>query len=159
MSADVAAWREVTWRDIPALTILEREMYPDDAWSEASWWGELAARPRRDYLLVEDGEGILAYGGLDHGGDVSDIMTVAVAPRARRAGLGARMLDELLTRSRAAGAERVILEVRADNDAARALYAGAGFTTLQTRRGYYPGGVDALVLALDLGDDRAKVAR
>ena len=57
------------------------------------------------------------------------------------------------------GAERVILEVRADNDAARALYAGAGFTTLQTRRGYYPGGVDALVLALDLGDDRAKVAR
>lgn len=42
--------------------------------------GELAGRPRRDYLLVEDGEGILAYGGLDHGGDVSDIMTVAVAP-------------------------------------------------------------------------------
>lgn len=59
MSADGVPWREVTWQDIPALAVLEREMYPDDAWSEASWWGELAGRPRRDYLLVEDGEGIV----------------------------------------------------------------------------------------------------
>lgn len=143
-------WREVAWRDIPALAALEQEIYPDDAWSQPSWWGELAARPRRDYLLVEDDGGILGYAGLDHGGDVSDVMTIAVAPRGRRTGLGGRMLDELLTRAAAAGAERVILEVRADNDAARALYSTRGFTTLQTRRGYYPGGVDALVLGLTL---------
>ena len=143
-------WRAVTWQDIPALAALEREIYPDDAWSEQSWWGELAGRPRRDYLVVEDDGGILGYAGLDHGGDVSDVMTIAVAPRGRRQGLGAALLDELLTRARGAGAERVILEVRADNDAARALYAARGFTTLQTRRGYYPGGVDALVLGLTL---------
>ena len=71
-------------------------------------------------------------------------------PRARGTGLGRRLLAELVDRARAAGAERLVLEVRADNVAARGLYDSAGFGLLQTRRGYYPGGVDALVLALDL---------
>ena len=44
------------------------------------------------------------------------------------------------------GAERLILEVSAGNDAARALYRGAGFTEIGRRRAYYPDGSDALVL-------------
>lgn len=144
------AWREMTWRDVPALAALEREIYPDDAWSEASWWGELAGRPRREYLVLDDAEGVLAYGGLDHGDALSDVMTIAVAPRGRRRGLGAALLEELVRRARRAGSDRLLLEVRADNDAARRLYETAGFETLQTRRRYYPGGVDALVLGLDL---------
>jgi ribosomal-protein-alanine N-acetyltransferase len=45
----------------------------------------------------------------------------------------------------------VLLEVRADNAAAQALYAGAGFERIGVRRGYYrPGGTDALVLRLQL---------
>jgi ribosomal-protein-alanine N-acetyltransferase len=40
-----------------------------------------------------------------------------------------------------------MLEVRADNAAARALYDRAGYVVLSTRRRYYqPGDVDALVL-------------
>ena len=144
--------RPVSWRDIPRLVRLEREIYPDDAWSAASWWGELATRPRREYLLVEDEHDVVGYAGLDHAGEVSDVMTIAVSPQSRGCGLGRRLLDELIRRSAAAGAQRMLLEVRADNDAARALYARAGFELLQTRRGYYPGGVDALVLGLDLGD-------
>lgn len=144
------ALREVRWQDLAELADHERALFGDEAWSEPSWWGELAGRPRREYLLAEDDEGIVGYAGLDHAGDVSDIMTVATLPRARRSGLGRRLLDELATRARAAGAERLLLEVREDNTAARALYASRGFTLLQTRRGYYPGGVDALVLALDL---------
>ena len=49
-----------------------------------------------------------------------------------------------------------MLEVRADNPAARALYAGAGFEQLSMRRRYYqPGDVDALVLRKRLGAGRA----
>lgn len=143
-------WRAVTWRDIPDLARLEREIYPDDAWSETSWWAELAARPRREYLLVEDDTGVMGYAGLDHGGEASDLMTIAVAPRARRLGLGAELLAELVRRCHAVGAHRMLLEVRADNDPARSLYSRSGFELIQTRRRYYPGGVDALVLALDL---------
>jgi ribosomal-protein-alanine N-acetyltransferase len=45
----------------------------------------------------------------------------------------------------------VLLDVRADNVAAQALYARAGFERIAVRRGYYrPGGTDALVLRLQL---------
>jgi ribosomal-protein-alanine N-acetyltransferase len=143
--------REVRWQDLAELAGHEVDLFGTEAWSEASWWGELAGRPRREYLLAEDDEGIAGYAGLDHGGEVSDLMTIATLPRARGTGLGRRLLEELVERSRAAGAERLLLEVRADNAAARGLYAARGFEQLQTRRGYYAGGVDALVLALDLG--------
>ena len=142
--------REVRWQDLERLADLEQELFGTEAWSLASWWGELAGRPRREYLLAEDSEGVAGYAGLDHAGDTSDVMTIATLPRVRGRGLGRRLLEELVARSRAAGAERLLLEVRADNTAARGLYDSAGFRLLQTRRGYYPGGVDALVLALDL---------
>lgn len=154
MSATVTtAVREVRWQDLDQLAGLEVELFGTEAWSLASWWGELAGRPRREYLLAEDEGGVAGYAGLDHGGEVSDVMTIAVLPRVRRTGLGARLLEELVERSVRAGADRLLLEVSADNDAARALYATRGFELLQTRRGYYPGGVDALVLALDLSQE------
>lgn len=145
--------REVRWQDLERLGDLEQELFGTEAWSLASWWGELAGRPRREYLVAEDGDGIAGYAGLDHAGDTSDVMTIATLPRVRGRGLGRRLLEELVARSRAAGAERLLLEVRADNTAARGLYDSAGFRLLQTRRGYYPGGVSALVLALDLSQE------
>ncbi len=148
--SDSTTIREVRWSDLDHLAGLETELFGTEAWSLESWWGELAGRPRREYVLAEDEGGVAGYAGLDHGGEVSDVMTIAVVPRARRTGLGRRLLEELIDRSVRAGAERLLLEVRADNEAARGLYAARGFELLQTRRGYYAGGVDALVLALDL---------
>lgn len=145
--------REVRWQDLERLADLEQELFGAEAWSLASWWGELAGRPRREYLVAEDGDGIAGYAGLDHAGDTSDVMTIATLPRVRGRGLGRRLLEELVARSRAAGAARLLLEVRADNTAARGLYDSAGFRLLKTRRGYYPRGVDALVLALDLSQE------
>lgn len=136
----------VTWRDIPALAAIEREVFPDEAWTEATWWAELARRPRREYLLARDVHGIAGYGGLDLAGDSADVMTVAVGPDRRGSGLGRLLLEHLLQRARQRGAARVMLEVRADNTAARSLYQRAGFTVLHTRRGYYRGGIDALVM-------------
>ncbi|NYF98950.1 ribosomal protein S18-alanine N-acetyltransferase [Janibacter cremeus] len=142
--------REIRWQDLEVLAGLEVELFGDEAWSLASWWSELAGRPRREYLLAEDEGGVIGYAGLDHGGEVSDVMTIAVLPRTRRTGLGRRLLEELVDRSVRAGAQRLLLEVREDNAAARKLYAARGFELLATRRGYYPDGRDALVLALDL---------
>ena len=149
-AARAIAIREVRWQDLAALAALEADLFGDEAWSLASWWGELAARPRREYVLAHDEEGITGYAGLDHAGEVSDVMTIAVVPRARGAGLGRTLLECLVSGSRAVGARRLLLEVRADNTAALGLYTARGFERISTRRGYYPDGVDALVLALDL---------
>jgi ribosomal protein S18 acetylase RimI-like enzyme len=74
-------------------------------------------------------------------------MTVGVVPAARRAGIGRRLLDVLLVEAVRRGAREAFLEVRADNDAARAMYRGAGFDEIGIRRGYYAGGkVDAVTM-------------
>lgn len=139
--------REARWTDVPALAALELELFPDAAWSEETWWAELAGRPRRDYVVIDDAEGVVAYAGLDHGGDVADLMTVGVAPRGRGLRLGQRLLDELERRAGARDTASLLLEVRADNTAARALYEDSGYEVLSTRHRYYqPGDVDALVM-------------
>ena len=104
--------------------------------------------------VAEQGAGpVLGYGGLDHGGEVSDVMTVVVAPAGRGTGTGRRLLGELEARAAARGAEHVMLEVRADNAAALGLYESGGYRVLSRRRGYYqPGGVDALVMRKTLPD-------
>lgn len=141
--------RELEWTDLEVLAGLELQLFAEDAWSEQTWWAELAGRPRRDYVVAVDGDELLGYGGIDHNGDVADIMTVATALAAQGRGLGRRLLDELVSRARAGGAEAVLLEVRADNVAARRLYESSGFEVINVRRRYYqPGGVDALVMRL-----------
>jgi [ribosomal protein S18]-alanine N-acetyltransferase len=143
----MTALREMTWRDIPRLAELETELFAEDAWTEATWWAELAGRPRREYLVLEGQAGIEGYAGLDRGGTVADVMTVAVAPNRQGRGLGDRLLTQLVARAESAGAEAVMLEVRADNEAALRLYRRHGFEEVSVRRRYYqPEGVDALVL-------------
>ncbi|MCA0335542.1 MAG: ribosomal protein S18-alanine N-acetyltransferase [Actinobacteria bacterium] len=143
--------REMHSRDLPALETLDAELFGADAWPVATWWAELAERPRREYVVVEDEGGILAYGGLDHGGETADVMTIAVAPTARGRGLGRTVLAELERRASAGGASGALLEVRADNAAALALYEKSGWRQVHVRRRYYqPGDVDALIMAKTL---------
>jgi ribosomal-protein-alanine N-acetyltransferase len=62
--------------------------------------------------------------------------------------LGHVILGELESRAAAGGASGVLLEVRADNAAALALYDRAGWRQVHVRRRYYqPEDVDALILA------------
>jgi ribosomal-protein-alanine N-acetyltransferase len=82
--------------------------------------------------------------------DEAEILTLAVAPAARRRGLGAGLLAQFLIEAGERGAARVFLEVAEDNPAAMALYRGAGFAEAGRRRGYAAPGVDSLVLARDL---------
>ena len=144
---------DLHWSDIDDVVALEAALFPDDAWTPASLWAELAARPRRSYVVArDDADGELSgYGGVDLGGEVADIMTMAVSPSRQGRGLGRRLLDELVARAVADHAAYLMLEVRADNVAARKLYEARGFETLSVRRRYYqPGDVDAHVMRLTL---------
>jgi ribosomal-protein-alanine N-acetyltransferase len=145
--------RQMTWQDIPALTAIEPMLFADDAWSEQSWWAELAGRPRRSYVVAERSGTVVGYAGVDCGGEVADVMTIAVTPAAQGQGLGAILLHWLIAEARRAGAEHLMLEVRADNAVAQRLYSATGFETLTVRRKYYqPGDVDALIMRMHLWD-------
>jgi [ribosomal protein S18]-alanine N-acetyltransferase len=151
--------REMSWRDIPALAALEPELFADDAWSGQTWWAELAGRPRRSYAVCEQGGAVVGYAGVDRGGEVADLMTIAVAPEAQGQGLGRVLLRWAVAEARDAGAEHLMLEVRADNVAAQRLYTTSGFEVLSVRRRYYqPGDVDALIMRLHLNDTTEEVA-
>lgn len=147
--------REMRWQDLGAVSALERELHPEDAWSTASWWAELALRPRRDYLVVHRDGKLEGYAGADRdlAGARADVMTLGVAPQARGGGLGHLLLDELHRRAADAGAREMALEVREDNAGARALYRRHGYHQVHRRAGYYRsehGPVDALVLSVPL---------
>ncbi|WP_347352854.1 ribosomal protein S18-alanine N-acetyltransferase [Intrasporangium sp.] len=147
--------RELEWTDLATLAGLERDLFTDDAWSVESWWHELAGRPRRDYVVAVDvADRILGYAGLNLAGETGDVMTIAVTPAARGRGLGHHLLGELVRRARVGGIRSLLLEVRADNAAARTLYERNGFEVISVRRRYYqPGDVDALVMRRLIGGD------
>ncbi len=86
----------------------------------------------------------------ENSGD-GDIQTLAVAPEARRHGLGRTLVTALLAEAASRGAHEVFLEVRADNPNARALYDSLGFEQIAVRAKYYqPDGVDAQIMRVRL---------
>ncbi len=83
----------------------------------------------------------------------AEIISLGVRPDLRRSGIGRRLLAAAVAESVSRGTGRLFLEVAADNEAAYALYLGAGFVQVGRRADYYhrPGGdVAALVLAREL---------
>ena len=88
--------------------------------------------------------------------DEAEILTLAVAPGARRRGLGRRLMQAAAAQAREVGASRLFLEVSSRNAAARALYQSQGFTQAGRRRRYYADGSDALVLVLPLTSGAAE---
>ncbi|MFF4956595.1 ribosomal protein S18-alanine N-acetyltransferase [Streptomyces sp. NPDC001222] len=150
--------REMRWWDIDPVLELEKELFPEDAWSRGMFWSELAhargAEATRRYIVAVDGERIVGYAGLAAQGDLADIQTIAVAHDLWGTGLGGRLLTELLRAATAFECAQVMLECRVDNVRAQKLYERHGFEPIGFRRGYYqPGNVDALVMRLTTSPD------
>jgi [ribosomal protein S18]-alanine N-acetyltransferase len=125
---------------------LERLLFPgEDPWSERAFRDEL--RMGHHYLAARDGERLVGYAGIAFVAGPphaeAEIHTIGVDPAYQRRGIGRELLRGLLVVADAAGAS-VFLEVRTDNDAARALYEEEGFTVVGLRKRYYrPSGADA----------------
>lgn len=134
------------WWHIAELLPIERALFAPEPWSERLFWSELGQLATRHYLVALEQERVVGYAGLCDYPDEAFVQTLAVAPRAQGAGLGARLLDALLAEAERRRQRTVSLEVRADNTTAQRLYARYGFVRTAVRRGYYASGADALVL-------------
>ncbi len=86
--------------------------------------------------------------------DEAEILTIAVAPQARRIGLGRSLMDAVLRRLHSERIASLFLEVSERNAAAIALYQKLGFHQVASRPDYYArkaGGHDAaIVMRCDL---------
>lgn len=143
---DLVRLEPLRWWHIAELMPIERELFAPEPWSERLFWSELGQVDTRHYLIALNGAQVVGYAGLCDYPDEAFVQTLAVAPTAQRTGLGSRLLQALLDEATRRKQSRVSLEVRADNAAAQALYTRHDFVRTGVRRGYYPGGVDALVL-------------
>jgi ribosomal-protein-alanine N-acetyltransferase len=143
-----ATLRPMRWWDIPPVVTLERELFSDDAWSDAMFWSELAEPDTRTYVVAEDEDALVGYAGLlAYDDNEAYVQTIGVAASHQRRGIGRRLLTVLLDVAHDRGCRHVDLEVRADNDPAIALYREHGFEPVGIRRHYYqPSGADALVM-------------
>jgi ribosomal-protein-alanine N-acetyltransferase len=124
--------------DVEALARLHADCFAD-CWSAASF---------RDLLA---GPGVFAFACPDgfilarEAGGEAEILTLAVAPPARRQGIARWLVQGTAAHAAGLGAGILFLEVATDNQAAIGLYDGLGFVSAGRRKAYY-GARDALVL-------------
>jgi ribosomal-protein-alanine N-acetyltransferase len=146
----IPRYRRMTAADLDAVVAIEEAIYPHP-WTRGNFSDSLAAG--YDCWIVECGGQIAGYSVAMIAVEEAHLLNLSVAGPWQRRGIGREVLGFVLRLARELGAHRILLEVRPSNEAARALYAAAGFTEIATRRGYYPAGAgreDAIVLELVL---------
>ena len=153
--------RPMTADDLPAVMVLEEELFAPDTWTVEMYRDELSRAETRFYLVaefhLEGDEGddevapdvgpvMVGYGGLIAYDDEAHVATLGVTKALQGEGVGSLLLDALLAEADKRSPV-VLLEVRAENARAQGLYARRGFVEIGRRHGYYqPSGADAVVM-------------
>ncbi len=146
--------RPATLEDLNAILGIEQRSF-SSPWPEFVLAEEIAKRSWsrvRAACTDETVVGFMVYWTV-----VSELhlLNLAVHPRWRRSGIGTLLMTDLVETAQRESFEEIILEVRASNEHARALYHRFGFKALDVRRGYYTDtGEDAVVMALELALSR-----
>jgi ribosomal-protein-alanine N-acetyltransferase len=132
----------------------EKQMFGTEAWTAGGYRAELADTENRYYVAPVDADGgLLGWAGLMAISGAAEILTVGTVPTARRQGIATRLVHELIDEAKRRQAFEMFLEVRVDNESARALYDHEGFVEIGRRRGYYDHGrVDAVVMRKELSE-------
>jgi ribosomal-protein-alanine N-acetyltransferase len=102
------------------------------------------------YMVATDCGTIVGYTiGIIRHRTLGHLVSVAVAPGSRRAGVGRALIGETLARLADAGAKRFMLEVRESNAPALGLYKRMGFSEARKIEKYYADGESAIVMELN----------
>lgn len=136
--------------DVEALLALEA-LFPSDRLSRASL-RRFIANPRAVFLVAEHGGRLVANLLLltRKGSRHARIYSLVVDPAARGLGLARQLVRAAEDAACARGCHAVLLEVRADNAAARSLYRQLGYGVDRELPGYYDDGADGLKLRREL---------
>ena len=137
--------------DLEAVVLLEQQVYPHP-WTRGNFADALAAGYHAQ-CLHQDGD-LCAYVVAMAGVQEAHLLNITVARPQQGHGLGRLLWQHLCAWAPSIGAERIWLEVRRSNAAARDIYTHWGFETVGERKNYYPAGrgqrEDAVVMGLTL---------
>ncbi len=132
-----AQWAPAAYAEI--LTALEFEFKPKQATNhQRAMWCAIRGPQLIGFVVAAR---ISFAEGLE-----CELENMAVHPDHRRTGCGRKLVETMLAWSVQQSAERVLLEVRATNQAALKLYQSLGFHAVGLRKQYYRNPVDDAVL-------------
>ena len=138
-------YTEMKAEHVPQVAQLEKLCFADP-WSEMSIASELRSIWSYWVVAVRDDE-VVGYIGSQSSIDESDVMNVAVHPDCRRQGIAEQLIETLIGELKNRGSKALMLEVRASNAPAIALYEKLGFRQVGLRKNYYRNPKeDALIL-------------
>ena len=136
---------EMKAEHVPQVAALEKLCFADP-WSEMSIASELQSIWSYWVVAIDD-EQLVGYIGSQSSIDETDIMNVAVHPDWRRRGIAEKLITCLIEELKKRGSHALMLEVRASNAPAIALYEKLGFQQVGRRKNYYRNPKeDALIL-------------
>lgn len=139
--------------DVDALVALDAATNPHP-WS-ATLWRDALARDHGTGLIGDDCR-LIGFTVVSRVLDEAELQLIAVSPERQRQGLGRLLLSTLLEELHRDGVARLLLEVRAGNSGAQALYEDGGGEVVGRRKGYYDHGrEDALLYTFILDGDKA----
>ena len=138
--------RDAVRGDIPSLCHIEEECF-SSPWS-ANSFEDFFANGCSQCLVAECGGEILGYVGMNVILGEGEITNLAVLDKYRRQGVGEMLMKKLADTE---GLERLLLDVRVSNTAARRLYEKLGFKVDGVRKGFYSKPrEDAVLMSCDI---------
>ena len=136
---------EMNATHVPQVAELEKICFADP-WSEKSVASELDNKWALWFVALEEDK-VAGYIGSQTSIDETDVMNVAVHPDFRRRGIAESLIIRLVDELKMRGSHALMLEVRASNTPAIALYEKLGFRQVGCRKNYYRNPKeDALIL-------------
>lgn len=142
--------RTMRIEDLAEVTTIEKVSFPTP-WSIHSFATELRDNEYARYYCLELEGRVIGYMGLWFILDEGHITNVAITPDKRGQRLGEFLMRSVMNKMAQEGMERMTLEVRVSNHAARRLYERLGFQEAGIRKGYYVDTKeDALIMWVEL---------
>ncbi len=142
--------RRVSEGDLDRILEIERRSFGAYAYDRnlfAEYWNHCG-----EFFLVCESEGrVEGYLIGCARRDRAELISIAVDPAARGAGVASALLISLFRRLRARGVARISLMVRRSNLAAEALYRKHNFEKIRIAPGYYEDGTDGILMTRIFG--------
>lgn len=115
---------------------IENQCFPTP-WSRSSFLFEITQNNFAYYIVALSGDMVVGYSGMWIIMDEAHITNLAVHPGCRKKNIGRNLMLKMIRRSGIIGINRMTLEVRPSNTAARRLYESLGFEERGLRKLYY----------------------